>query len=135
MKPVFNVQVVVSHSSIDLETPCSCLRKTVAINNTVDLILPDDGTQLYLSSRSKNQFFDKRELLLDCKIHVPPSMLVSERLSTSKPFHSNQGSVLDQVNGVMVLRLWLQKKSISLFPHLFEDSEPFICHKMRKVLK
>lgn len=42
-------------------------RKTVAINNTVDLIMGEDGSQLYLSSRSKNQFFDRRELPLEGK--------------------------------------------------------------------
>ena len=63
MNDIFQTPFVVTHKMR--------LRKTVAINNTVDLIAADDGKQLFLSSRSKNQFFDKRELLLDFALCQP----------------------------------------------------------------
>lgn len=39
---------------------------TVAINNTCDLVIGgEEGESIIMSARSRNQFFDKRELLPD----------------------------------------------------------------------
>lgn len=46
-------------------------RHTVAINNTCDLVIGgEQGESVIVSARSRNQFFDKRELLLGHSVGV-----------------------------------------------------------------
>ena len=42
----------------------SFLRKTFNINNTCDLIMGNDGSDVWLTSKAKNQFFHNREMQL-----------------------------------------------------------------------
>ena len=49
---------------VDGGFPFSWQRKTVAVNNSCDIIIGENGAQVFLQSRGKNQFFDKRELSL-----------------------------------------------------------------------
>ena len=74
-------------------------RKTLQLNNTCDLLVcGDEGEHLFVTSRGTNQFFDKRELLLDCFfIYHGPTL--------QKHVSSNSGSVLVVVNGETALQL------------------------------
>ena len=43
-------------------------RKTMSINNICDVITDEEGQYLYMVSRGRNQFIEKRELPFGCKI-------------------------------------------------------------------
>lgn len=61
----------VNPSLFDYEKIFSChpIRKKLAINNSFDLILAgENGDNLFASSRSRNQFFEGRELWLNCTL-------------------------------------------------------------------
>ena len=43
------------------------IRKKLAVNNSMDLVLAgENGDNLFASARSRNQFFEGRELFLIC---------------------------------------------------------------------
>ena len=60
-------------------------RKTMAINNICDIITDEKGEHLYMVSRGRNQFLEKRELSFGCK-HTQEECLEIE--STSLIFTS-----------------------------------------------
>ena len=70
-------------------------RKTVAVNNSCDVIIGENGAQMFLQSRGKNQFFDKRELSLGKNWTL--KNLILEVFLTS----CNRGCHLDLENGGM----------------------------------
>ena len=103
----------------------------MAINNTVDLIMGEDGSQLYLSSRSKNQFFDRRELPLEEKkgLHslcsIPLLFLILLGILVTSLFLreniGQQGFLVDLENGGMgqnLVSIWnrLPFKSVLWIP-------------------